>query len=50
MVVYGTVIYNNPPTETDSSIPQTKDPKIGANPYKGLLAFQEADGGISGFA
>jgi hypothetical protein len=41
MVVYGTVIYNNP---------QTKDPKIGANPYKGLLAFQEADGGISGFA
>jgi hypothetical protein len=50
MVVYGTVIYNNPQTETDSSIPQTKDPKIGANPYKGLLAFQEADGGISGFA
>jgi hypothetical protein len=48
MVVYGTVIYNNPPTETDSFTAQTKDPKIGANPYKGLLAFQEADGDILG--
>jgi hypothetical protein len=27
MVVYGTVIYNNPPTEADSSTTQTKDPK-----------------------
>jgi WD40 repeat protein len=44
MVVYGTVIYNTPPTEPDSSTSQTKDPKIGANPYKGLLAFQETDG------
>jgi hypothetical protein len=44
MVVYGTVIYNNPPAEPDSSTSQTKDPKIGANPYKGLLAFQETDG------
>jgi hypothetical protein len=44
MVVYGTVIYNNPPAEPDSSTAQTKDPKIGANPYKGLLAFQETDG------
>jgi hypothetical protein len=43
MVVYGTVIYNNPPTEPNSSTPQTKDPKIGANPYKGLLAFQETE-------
>jgi hypothetical protein len=44
MVVYGTVIYNNPPAEPDSATAQTKDPKIGANPYKGLLAFQETDG------
>jgi WD40 repeat protein len=44
MVVYGTVIYNNPPAEPDSTTAQTKDPQIGANPYKGLLAFQETDG------
>jgi WD40 repeat protein len=44
MVVYGNVIYNTPLTEADSSTSQTKDPKIGANPYKGLLAFQETDG------
>jgi AAA ATPase domain len=44
MVVYGTVIYNNPPAAPDSATAQTKDPKIGANPYKGLLAFQETDG------
>jgi hypothetical protein len=48
MVVYGTVIYNDPSAEADSSTAQTKDPKIGANPYKGLLAFQEADGDILG--
>jgi hypothetical protein len=44
MVVYGTVIYNNSPAVPDSSTAQTKDPKIGSNPYKGLLAFQETDG------
>jgi hypothetical protein len=44
MVVYGTIIYNNSLAEPDSTTPQTKDPKIGANPYKGLLAFQETDG------
>jgi hypothetical protein len=44
MVVYGTVIYNSSSAEPDSSTAQTKDPKIGANPYKGLLAFQETDG------
>jgi hypothetical protein len=44
MVVYGTVIYNDSPAEPNSSTAQTKDPKIGANPYKGLLAFQETDG------
>jgi WD40 repeat protein len=44
MVVYGTVIYNNPTAEPDSATAQTKDPQIGANPYKGLLAFQETDG------
>jgi hypothetical protein len=37
-------------TEPDSSTAQTKDPKIGANPHKGLLAFQETDGDILGFA
>jgi formylglycine-generating enzyme required for sulfatase activity len=42
MVVYGTVIYNNPPASADATANQ--DLKIGANPYKGLLAFQETDG------
>jgi predicted AAA+ superfamily ATPase len=42
MVVYGTVIYNNPPVTPDTA--QTRYPQIGANPYKGLLAFQETDG------
>lgn len=44
MVVYGQVIYNNPPVEPDSSAVQTKASEIGPNPYKGLLAFQETDG------
>jgi formylglycine-generating enzyme required for sulfatase activity len=42
MVVYGTVIYNNPPASADATANQ--DLKIGVNPYKGLLAFQETDG------
>jgi formylglycine-generating enzyme required for sulfatase activity len=42
MVVYGTVIYNNPPASADTTANQ--DLKIGVNPYKGLLAFQETDG------
>jgi formylglycine-generating enzyme required for sulfatase activity len=42
MVVYGTVIYNNPPAHPDAAT--DRDLKIGANPYKGLLAFQETDG------
>ncbi len=42
MVVYGTVIYNNPPAEPGSA--QTKDPQIGANPYPGLSPFRETDG------
>jgi hypothetical protein len=44
MVVYGQVIYNNPPVEPDSSAAKTKATEIGPNPYKGLLAFQETDG------
>jgi AAA ATPase domain len=44
MVVYGTVIYNNPPDVPDSTAAQTKDLQIGANPYQGLLAFGETDG------
>jgi hypothetical protein len=44
MVVYGTVIYNNPPTEPDSSTAQTKDR---SKPLQ-LLAFQETDVDISG--
>ena len=30
--------------EADSSTANTKNPLIGANPYKGLSAFQETDG------
>jgi ABC-type branched-subunit amino acid transport system substrate-binding protein len=44
MVVYGQVIYNNPPAESDSSMAKTESAQIGANPYKGLLAFHETDG------
>jgi energy-coupling factor transporter ATP-binding protein EcfA2 len=44
MVVYGQVIYNTF-VEADSSTAKTKaSSKIGPNPYKGLLAFQEMDG------
>ncbi len=43
MVVYGTVIYNNVPIEPKESDVKP-DKKMGPNPYKGLLAFQETDG------
>ncbi|UIE36227.1 hypothetical protein [Leptodesmis sichuanensis] len=48
IVVYvsgGQAVFN--PAATDPSQPATKKParEIGANPYKGLLAFQEADSG-----
>jgi ABC-type branched-subunit amino acid transport system substrate-binding protein len=44
MVVYGTVICNNAPSESDGSGSQPERTQIGPNPYKGLLAFQETDG------
>jgi AAA ATPase domain len=43
MVVYGQVIYNTV-VAADSSTAKTKAAKIGPNPYRGLLAFQEMDG------
>jgi WD40 repeat protein len=42
LVVYGTVIYHNPPASED--VATDRNIEIGANPYKGLLAFQETDG------
>ena len=44
MVIYGQVTFHSPPPDLDSSAPKAKTLDIGANPYKGLLAFQETDG------
>ncbi len=44
MVVYGTVIYNNPPDPPSPDPATDREIEIGSNPYKGLLAFQETDG------
>lgn len=44
MVVYGTVNYNYPAAEVNSSEVHSQKQPMGANPYQGLLAFQETDG------
>jgi ABC-type branched-subunit amino acid transport system substrate-binding protein len=43
MVVYGPVIYNTTHPELDAADANPEGTKIGPNPYKGLLAFQETD-------
>ena len=45
IIYYAVAVTNNYfAVEADSSTAKTKDPLIGANPYKGLSAFQETDG------
>jgi WD40 repeat protein len=44
IIIYYAVTNNYYAVEADPPTAKTKDPQIGANPYKGLSAFQETDG------